>query len=166
MCETLRPAEAAEVDAVFALLERRVRWTARTGIGQWDAGYLAAYPRDYFASQQARGNLYVLRERGRLAAAVVLLSQDDRWPDGRAVPAFYVHNLMTDPDCRGAGVRLLSKAADLALQTGKTALRLDCAETSGFLNRYYEELGFVLRGRCQDGPYRGNRREKRLSPRE
>ena len=99
---------------------------------------------------------------GSMAGAAVLLSRDGRWPDGDRASACYVHNLVTDPDKRGAGRELLRQAEALARARGLTWMRLDCGEGSAFLNDYYEKMGYIAAGKCQEAEYRGVRREKRL----
>ena len=47
-------------------------------------------------------------------------------------------------------------------QENKEFLRLDCDVDSEFLNRYYGSQGFELAGNCEDGMYKGNRRQKKL----
>ena len=58
---------------------------------------------------------------------------------------------------------LVEEAEMLAIRHGKQYIRTDCAVDNGFLNRYYESLGYASAGRCEDGAYIGNRREKKLS---
>lgn len=99
---------------------------------------------------------------GAVAGAVVLLQSDDRWLDRAGSPAYYVHNLVTDPAARGGGRELLAQAEKLAVGHGKRFMRLDCAVDNAFLNRYYEGMGYQPAGTCEDGPYKGNRREKTL----
>ena len=48
------------------------------------------------------------------------------------------------------------------MSEGKAYLRLDSAEDSAALAKYYESLGFVNVGTCQDGSYKGILREKKL----
>ena len=93
----------------------------------------------------------------------MLLTEDERWADRAAEPAYYVHNLVTSPAVPGAGRRILEEIERLGRDAGKCALRLDCAVDNAFLNAYYESGGYLPCGRCQDGSYCGNRREKRLS---
>ena len=50
----------------------------------------------------------------------------------------------------------------MAVSEGKEYLRLDCAVDNPVLNEYYESMGYETAGHCQDGPYYGVRREKRL----
>lgn len=165
MAYILRPAAAGDIDAVFALFERRVDWMNQRDIHQWnDTDYLNEYPKTYYQRQRELGNLYVLADNadGAVAGAVVLLQSDDRWLDRAGSPAYYVHNLVTDPAARGAGRELLAQAEKLAVGHGKRFMRLDCAEDNAFLNRYYEGMGYLPAGTCEDGPYKGNRREKTL----
>lgn len=153
-----------DVEPVFRLYERRISWMNEKNIRQWNTtDYLSAYPISYYREQQRRGNLCVLRGEDCLAGAVVLLTEDERWADRAAEPAYYVHNLVTSPAVPGAGRRILEEIEKLGRDTGKCALRLDCAVDNAFLNAYYESGGYLPCGRCQDGPYCGNRREKRLS---
>ena len=138
MAYTLRPAAAGEIDAVFALFEQRVSWMNQRDIHQWnDTDYLNEYPKTYYQQQRELGNLYVLTDNtdGAVAGAVVLLQSDDRWLDRAGSPAYYVHNLVTDPAARGAGRELLAQAEKLAVGHGKRFMRLDCAEDNAFLNR-------------------------------
>ena len=157
-------ASPQELATVFALYELRVKWMDDHGIRQWNVtDYLDVYPMAYYAEQLRLGNLYVLKEEDRVAGAVVLLQSDDRWLDRVDSSAYYVHNLVTDPAYQGAGKRILEEAEMLAIRHGKQYIRTDCAVDNGFLNRYYESLGYASAGRCEDGAYIGNRREKKLS---
>ena len=56
----------------------------------------------------------------------------------------------------------LRRAGEYAVSEGKAYLRLDSAEDSAALAKYYESLGFVNVGTCQDGSYKGILREKKL----
>lgn len=162
MAYILRPAAAGDIDAVFALFEQRVDWMNRQNIHQWnDTDYLNEYPKTYYQQQRELGNLYVLAD-SRVAGAVVLLQSDDRWLDRAGSPAYYVHNLVTDPAVKGAGRELLAQAEKLAVGHGKRFMRLDCAVDNAFLNSYYETMGYLPAGTCEDGPYKGIRREKAL----
>ncbi len=119
-----RPEEAAEV---FRLVCERIRWMDEVGIRQWNhTDYLNVFPRSYYEIQQAEGALYALCERqtGKLAAAAVLLTEDERW-QGDTAPALYIHNLVGAPDCPGAGKEFLRRTEEMALRMGKRYLRLD-----------------------------------------
>ncbi len=57
---------------------------------------------------------------------------------------------------------MLRAVEGLAMKQGRQALWLDCAADNVFLNRYYESMGFMPAGYCEEGAYRGIRREKKL----
>ena len=135
----------------------------KQGILQWNTtGYLEAYPIDYYIKQQNLGSLYVFTGGNVIVGAVVLLQEDSRWSDSGAMPALYIHNLVTDSSIKGAGKRILMESEKIAFHEGKCAIRLDCAVDNTFLNNYYDLLGYKIAGACQDGTYIGNRREKVL----
>lgn len=160
---TFRRAEAGEVPHIFHLIRERVRWMEERGLRQWNVtGYLEAYPLPYYQEAQARGRLFVLAEEGgRPVCAAVLLEEDEQWTDGAS--ALYIHNLAANLDCPGAGARFLRAAERYASQRGKDWLRLDSAEDNGPLADYYAAQGFRSVERCQDGPYRGILRQKRVA---
>lgn len=41
-------------------------------------------------------------------------------------------------------------------------MRLDCAVDNKFLNEYYDSMGYKIVGRCKEGVYIGNKREKEI----
>lgn len=157
-------AEYAQIPEIFALYEARIRWMDAVGLRQWNAtDYLSVYPASYFESMQAKKLLYVLLHPGKeVCCAGVLLRDDPRWEDAKRIPSWYVHNLVTRCDAPGAGRIFLAEAETLAKAHGVQAMRLDCSEDNTKLNAWYEALGYIPAGSCQDGPYRGIRREKRL----
>lgn len=121
MAYTFRPAEPDEVEAIFRLYADRIRWMEKKGIRQWNVtGYLEAYPIRYYMRRQSLGDLFVLVSDDTVTGAVVLLQEDDRWPDGADHTALYIHHLVTDPRVSGAGRVLLAKAEGAALQQKKT----------------------------------------------
>ncbi len=162
---TFRRAKADEVRSVFSLVENRVHWMDEAGIQQWNVTrYLEAYPMSYYTERQSDGELYVLVSDNRIIGTVVLLDEDERWQDRATDPALYVHNLATLPGEKGAGKTILAEAEQLARAKGKRYVRLDCAVDNVFLNSYYGSLGYRLAGTCEEGFYKGNRREKELTP--
>ncbi len=161
----LQKAAVDELEEIYGLYEERIRWMDEHGVRQWNVtGYLEMYPITYFEMQQKADRLYVLKdENGRISGAVVLLEEDPRWADRLYEAAFYVHNLVAAPGARGAGREMLKEMERIARQENKEFLRLDCDVDSEFLNSYYGSQGFELAGNCEDGMYKGNRRQKKLS---
>ena len=164
MQQQFRPAKESDIPAVLSLIATRVHWMDEVGIQQWNAtDYLTVYPEEYYLSCQQNGELYLYEDNSVITGAFVLFDKDVRWQDNDEVSdACYLHNLATDPAVKGLGRFLIAKAEKVTVQRGRRRLRLDCAVDNPFLNTYYEELGYKLRGECIDGAYIGNLREKIL----
>lgn len=160
----IEKAKPEDIGEVFSIYKARVSWMDLSGISQWNTtDYLNAYPVSYYRQRMEKGQLYVLRLNGRpeIVGSAVMLEEDDYWPDSPP-DVCYIHNLATLPTVPGIGKRLIEDLEQLALKMGKTHMRLDCAVDNSFLNGYYESMEYALVGRCQDGPYLGNCREKSL----
>ena len=158
-------AEIEDVPKLFEIIKTRVQWMEAKGLKQWNTtDYLNVYPLSYFEDHQKNGRLFCMKdvESGDVAAVMVLLSDDRRWAELNTNDAYYVHNFATNPKTKGIGSIMLSEAEKLALSEGKTYLRLDCPADNQVLNRFYESRGYSPCGSCVDGPYRGNRKEKKL----
>ena len=163
---TFRPAEKAEVPAVFDLIMGRVRWMDTVGIRQWNVtDYAGCYPLHHYEAARQRGALFVMaNEEGVIVACAVLRQDDERWPEAMqlAEPAFYLHHFATRVGMKGVGPIFLHMAEEYALTQGKTRFRLDSADDNAFLTDYYPAFGYVPVGTCVDGLYSGILREKVL----
>ena len=161
----LRKAKKDEVGDIFSLYVKRVEWMGENNIPLWiETDYLHAYPEGFYREEQQAGSLYVLMETstGGIAAAAVLYEEDENWQDSMDASAFYVHNLVSSTSYPGAGKALVQHSEQLARDVGKEWMRLDCGEDNTFLNGWYESMGYMYAGKCTDGPYTGNRRQKKL----
>lgn len=134
------------------------------GLRHWNYfHYLDIFPISYFEERQRNGELFLLKDAaGVIVGVSSFLTHDDGWEDSADVPAYYIHNLATDPEVRGAGLVMMRLFYEKTRADGKQALRLDCDVDSAFLNDYYEKLGFMPAGPCAYGPYRGIRRQLTL----
>lgn len=158
-----RLAKNNEIDTIFSLYKKRVHWMDKVGIQQWNVTkYLEVYPISYYAERQRLGELYVLSKEGVIIGAVVLLQNDERWLKIVASPAYYVHNLVTEPSVKGVGKIILFEAEKMAISRGIQFMRLDCAVDNKFLNEYYDSMGYKMVGCCKEGVYIGNKREKEI----
>ena len=167
MAYVFKRAEQENIQDCFSIIEKRVNWMESNGIKQWNAtDYLNTYPIAYFVAHQKAGNLYVYQdiEYDVILGLMVLMPFDTRWEGYEAFDSYFVHNFATDPSVKGIGKRMLYEAELLAEKHGKTYLRLDCPSHNVYLNNFYENNGYRYIGTCIDGPYRGNRREKKLKP--
>lgn len=162
-----RLAQEKNIADVLCLIRKRIRWMDNCGIEQWNkTNYLECYPKKYFADCMLKNKLYVLSEKefGEIVGAVVLSDSDKWWED--EIPAYYIHNLVTELEAKGAGAVIIKQCEEIAIEHGKSKLRLDCQRANVKLNRYYENLGFSYIGEARDGLYIGNKREKTLQQRD
>jgi len=148
---------------ILLLIRKRIQWMDNCGLEQWNkTNYLECYPKEYFIDCVIKQALYVLREKksDKIIGAVVLNDTDKRWED--EMPAYYIHNLVTDLETKGAGALIIKYCEGIAIEHGKSKIRLDCQAVNIKLNRYYENLGFLFIEEVRDGLYIGNKREKSL----
>lgn len=160
-------AQPENIYELYKIIEKRVEWMEVKGIRQWNTtDYLNTYPIPYFIAHQKCGNLYIAKdtENNKVCGVMVLMPFDTRWEGYEDFDSYYVHNFATDPETKGLGEFMLLEAEAIASQHGKTYLRLDCPSHNVYLNNFYESKGYKFIGTCLDGPYRGNRREKKLRP--
>lgn len=138
---TFIPAAEADLAAVFALIDTRIRWLAERGIHQWDT-YWEAFPEEHYRTAVRDGALFVLKREGRITAVAALRREDALWTDG--APALYIHNFAACPDHPGDGEEVLRRCEAIARAEGLDFLRLDCLATNAALNAYYESRGFAF----------------------
>ncbi|AFS77829.1 acetyltransferase, GNAT family [Gottschalkia acidurici 9a] len=156
-------AREKDIDHILELIKKRIMWMDDYGIEQWNkTNYMEWYPKEYFSDCILQNSLYTLSEKefDKIVGAVVLSDSDKLWED--KIPAYYIHNLVTDLDAKGAGSAIIKYCEDIAIEHGKDKLRLDCQSSNNKLNQYYENLGFIYIEEVQDGLYIGNKREKSL----
>lgn len=153
-----------EIPKMFQMILDRISWMDAQGIKQWNVtNYHEAYPQSYYEDQRKKGLLFVLAEKSsdEIVCAAVLKEQDEFWED--KVPAIYLHNFVSKIGEKGVGTKFLEFAEEYALSKNKLYFRLDSAQDNKGLSDYYEAQGFMPVGTCQDGPYRGVLRQKKLS---
>lgn len=157
-------AEFEDIPQLYEIIKKRVRWMDEKGLRQWNTtDYLNVYPPSYFEDHQRNGRLYkLIKDTGEIAAVMVLLDIDARWPGYEAMDSYFVHNFATDPALNGVGSMMLEEAELLSAKQGKKYLRLDCPTHNNYLNAFYESRGYIKKGRCVDGAYTGVLREKKL----
>ena len=149
MTTALRPARAADLPAVQALVARAYgHYVAR--IGKPPGPML-----DDYAARIAEGAVQVLEEDGRLVGLLVLLPEADH---------LLLDNVAVDPAAqgRGHGRRLVAAAEDEARRLGLPELRLYTHELMSENVAMYERLGFVETHRGQQAGYARVFMRKRL----
>ena len=149
MTTALRPARAADLPAVQALVARAYgHYVAR--IGKPPGPML-----DDYAARIAEGAVQVLEEDGRLVGLLVLLPEADH---------LLLDNVAVDPAAqgRGHGRRLVAAAEDEARRLGLNELRLYTHELMSENVAMYERLGFAETHRGQQAGYARVFMRKRL----
>ena len=144
----LMPAGVDDVDAFVVLLEDAAQWMVDRGIEQWRPGAMAAQ-RAMFADAQARAELLVVKEAGRVVGGVELRTEPDPvWTDRPAYSALYLSKLVVSRSRSGKklGERIIAGAERIAATRGVAWMRLDCVATNYALARYYQRLGYYPRG--------------------
>ena len=109
---TFRKARLQDVDAIISLVQSRIDWMNDVGLHQWnETDYFGRYPRSYW--ERNIDYFLVGEEEGRVVVAIALYTEDVRWThDGEYTgtatgQAYYLHHLVTNPACKGAGKKMM-----------------------------------------------------------
>ncbi len=106
---------------------------------------------DYLADAIRKGELYLLTENGRIAAAMILNHENNegynafQWQtEADSSEVMVIHALGVHPDFAHSGYAkaLVRKAIELAGESGMRAIRLDVLEGNTPAEKLYEGLGF------------------------
>lgn len=137
-------ASRADIADLLALRDDLARWLIRRGITQWQPG---EFPVKRLHRWVDRGEVRVLREDGRLVAAVAILDTDPIWPPDQA-SAGYLHLLMVARSHagRGLGDTVLAAAEHRVQDAGRDWVRLDAVATNQRLIRWYLDRGYTRAG--------------------
>lgn len=161
---TFRKASVKEISQLFHLILERMEWMDEEGIEHWNKySYDTLYPLSYYEEKCEQGELYVLAdtETGEIVSGAVLPQTDPYWNDNE--PAYYIHNFVAKLGVRGAGSHFVEEVEKMARAKGRKYVRLDVLATSKELTEYYDQRGYVVKGRCQAGDYVGILREKSVA---
>lgn len=149
------------LDEIFDMILKRMKWMDDEGIKQWNVtNYTDVYPKTYYLKRIHQKQLYVCKNNQEIISAAVLLEHDDRWDDD--ANAYYIHHFVSKLNTKGAGEKLLEAMEQKAKQEHKQSIRLDCAVDNVKLNAYYQSKGYEIIGKCNDGSYKGYKREKKI----
>ena len=158
-----RKAKKEEVSQMFHLILERMKWMSEKAIKQWIIGeYEEIYPESYYEEERQKGHLYVLQDvqNQDIVCGAVLLTEDSRWHDQKK--AIYIHNFASKVGVKGVGKVFIECVEQLAEENHQDYVRLDSAKSNKALASYYESQGYMSVGECQEGPYQGILREKKI----
>jgi ribosomal protein S18 acetylase RimI-like enzyme len=155
----LVPASVDDLTEVKALLQQASYFKQSRGDDVWGS---KPYTDEEVQAMIERGNMYLYRVDGVVAASIILAPDDVRmWgeTDGADGSALYVHRFCVGDAFRGQGLgdEVLALSEQKALAEGKTSLRLDCPYENEGLCSYYEQHGFKLLRRWDKPPDQGAR---------
>ena len=148
----VRPAAKDDVPAVAALLDEATAFVQTKGSDQWRV----PFPHDELRWRVDRRELYVVELDGEAAATFTLLLDDPFFWGERPPDAVYLHKLAVRRAFagRGLGERIVEWIVAEAAARGRHYVRLDCQRDLPGIRRYYERLGFALRGEKTIAPNR------------
>lgn len=134
-----------DVDELCALRDRIAGWLLERGIEQWLPG---EFPAVRMAAWLERGDVFVHRRNGRIAAAVAVLDEDPTVWDDHDQGAGYVHLLMVDRAFAGTGLGdgAIAFAEQELCRRGRRIARLDAVASNSFLRGWYDQRGYRVVG--------------------
>lgn len=115
---------------------------------KWEKGI---HPSDEFLQDSiTKGELYVLKKEGRIAACVVVNQEDAGYEHApwkitaARQEVLILHVLAVDPKERGAGLggAMLDQIIGMARTQGIRAIRLDVIENNRSAEQFYKKKGF------------------------
>jgi ribosomal protein S18 acetylase RimI-like enzyme len=141
-------AVAADADFIQAMFEEAKRVGRLTGTTDWDEFYPN---REILDEDIERGDLWALREDGRILAVIALLNEefeegvDVRWADARACE---LARLCVDPglQSRGIGAEMMRLVSEEAARQGYNATRHLASVYNPAALRLYRKLGYTELG--------------------
>jgi GNAT superfamily N-acetyltransferase len=147
----VRVATLDDVPLVAEMLDEATAFVRTKGRDQWRV----PYPQDKLRQSVSGGSLYVVDVDDEPAATFTLLLDDPKFWGRRPPDAVYLHKLAVRRAFagRGLGARIVAWVCDEAARRGRAFVRLDCQRDLPRIRRYYEELGFELRGELERGDF-------------
>lgn len=141
-----RLAQPEDIPQVLALFFGAVKHMCENGIQQWDE----IYPDETILTADIQsGQMYLLEDKGELAAAVVLNTEQP--PEYRAVkwqyhpePVAVIHRLcvVAAKQGNGYGSEMLRRSEDFLRQQGYRCIRLDAFPQNPSAIHMYESAGY------------------------
>ena len=157
----VRRARIEDVPVVAEMLDEATAFVKTMGRDQWPV----PFPHGELRQRIARGELYVVEVDGEPAATFTLLVDDPKFWGERPPDAVYLHKLAVRRAFagQGLGVRIVEWVVSEAERRGRTFIRLDCQRDLPGIRRYYERLGFELRGELERGDFAWALYERRVA---
>jgi GNAT superfamily N-acetyltransferase len=151
-----------DVPVVAGMLDEATAFVRTMGRDQWPV----PFPQDELRQRIDRDELYVVDLGDEPAATFTLLLDDPKFWGERPPDAVYLHKLAVRRAFagRGLGVRVVEWVGEEAARRGRAFVRLDCQRDLPGIRRYYERLGFDLRGELERGTFAWALYERAVRP--
>lgn len=145
--ELLRPAGAADVDALLTLRAEAEKWLSSLGTDQWSDRETGDRAIAKWRQSIDEGRTWVVTGMDGEVLATVSRGPVDRdfWQDSdRPESAFYLYKLIVARRASGRqlGAQIMDWASRVAALEGREWVRIDVWRTNSGLQAYYERMGF------------------------
>jgi len=147
----VRLATLEDVPVVGELLDEATAFVRTLGRDQWPV----PYPHAKLRASVEDETLYVVEVDGEPAGTFTLLLDDPKFWGERPPDAVYLHKLAVRRSFAGRrlGEQIVEWVDAEARRLGRSFIRLDCQRDLPGIRRYYDRLGFDLRGELERGDF-------------
>jgi hypothetical protein len=144
----IKLAKIDDIVEIREIISLRIKWFKDKNINQWQHDYLEWVNEDYLNDLIKKQQLYVIVGDREIIGTFALLEEDlEYWKNGNDGEALYIHHFTTRENYKKIGEYALKYIEKIALEKGKSFLRLDCSFFNEKLNKYYENFGFKYVGK-------------------
>jgi GNAT superfamily N-acetyltransferase len=146
----IRLANIKDLDLLMSIAQRCIKNLDKQGIYQWDEIYPS---RKDFLEDIANQTLYVVTSgQGKSISGCMCINETEypgyekaSWAGSKF---FVIHKIMVDPvhENQGSGKAAMCFVEEFARSKRKDSIRLDCFQKNPRANRFYQHLGYVVKG--------------------
>ena len=146
----IRSANIEDLDSLMEVAQRCIKNLDEQGIYQWDEIYPS---KKDFHNDIIEQSLYVITSNSKADISGCICINELEYPgyesaNWSGAQFFVIHKIMIDPlyENRGFGKAAMYFAEELAHSKKKDSIRLDCFKINLRANRFYQDLGYIIRG--------------------
>ena len=144
----MRLAEIGDLDSLMTITQRCIENLDKQGIYQWDEIYPS---KKDFNNDILEQSLYVVTSAERIFGCVCIDQheypgyENANWLGSRF---FVIHKMIINPqnENQGFGKFAMHYAEEVAHSKRKDSIRLDCFKENLRANKFYQKLGYIVRG--------------------
>jgi ribosomal protein S18 acetylase RimI-like enzyme len=144
----IRPADFNDLNLLTDITRRCIGHLNKQGINQWDDIYPS---RKDFHDDIVAQSLYSITNEDKLCGCICINQieypgyEKANW---QGSDFFVIHKIIIDPQKEGQGLGKFAMlhAEMIARANQKDSIRLDCFKENERANRFYQKLGYVIKG--------------------